>query len=84
MACCAGTVEASPPRVAKTAWEWDLFFNSLLEGNSDVRQFLIHPHTDLDAYVAARKKRRAQNITSAGCQEAKNFLLESNNMRLCW
>ena len=66
----------SPPRMEKTSWGWDLFFTSLLECNSDVRQFLIHPHTNLEAYVDARKKWHAQNITFVGCEDAKNYLLE--------
>ena len=66
----------SPPRVETTGWGWDLFFNSLLEGNSDVQQFLIRPHANLDAYVNARKKWHSQNIASVGCNEAKDQLLE--------
>ena len=43
------------PEVELTNWQWDLFFPSVLEGNTDVLCFLIHPFATLLEYVNARK-----------------------------
>ena len=50
--------------------------SSVLEGNSDVLPFIIHPFTDLKAYVNSRHKRHSQTITSVGCGAAKDILLD--------
>ena len=48
----------------------------MLEGNSDVLAFLIHPFAGLSDYIKSRRKWHAQAITSVGCQEAKNHLID--------
>ena len=55
---------------------WELFFSSVLEGNSDVLAFLTHPFANLSDYIKSRHKGCAQAITSVGCQEAKNHLID--------
>ena len=67
---------AKAPEKEVTAWGWDQFFGSVLEGNSDVLAFLTHPFTNLSDYIKSRHKWHAQAITSVGCQEAKDHLID--------
>ena len=60
-------------RISPQGWEQ---FGSVLEGNSDVLAFLIHPFANLNDYIKSRHKWHAQAITSIGCQEAKNHLID--------
>ena len=66
----------SPPSTELTNWQWELFFISALEGNSDVLAFMIHPHVDLKAYVNSCKVWHAQAITSIRCNAANELLLD--------
>ena len=66
---------AKAPEKELTAWGWDQFFGSVLEGNSDVLAFLIHPF-NLNDYIKSRHKWHAQAITSVGCDEAKGHLID--------
>ena len=50
------------------------FFSTVLEGSSDVLAFMIHPHTDLKAYVNSRHEWHTPAITSVGCGAAKDIL----------
>ena len=67
---------AKVPAKELTSWGWDLFFSSVLEGNSDVLAFLIHPFANLRDYINSRHKWHAQAITSVGCDAAKNHLID--------
>ena len=67
---------AKAPEKELTPWGWDLFFSSVLEGNSDVLAFLIHPFAGLSDYIKSRHKWHAQAITSVGCQEVKNHHID--------
>ena len=51
------------------------FFASVLEGNSDVLCFLIHPFPSLNEYVNSRKAWHSKAITSPGAEEAKDHLV---------
>ena len=64
------------PEVELTSWGWDLFFTSVLEGNSDVLCFLIHPHATLGAYVESRKVWHSKAITAPGAQATRNHLVD--------
>ena len=67
---------AKAPEKDLTAWGWEQFFGSVLEGNSDALAFLIHPFANLNDYIKSRHKRHAQAIASVGCQDAKNHLID--------
>ena len=59
-----------------TSWVCEQFFGSVLEGNSDVLCFLIHPFPNLKDYVSSRHAWHNKAITSPGCKEAKNHLVD--------
>ena len=67
---------AKAPEVEVTSWGWEQFFASVLEGNSDVLAFLIHPFANLNDYINSRHKWHAQAITSPGCKEARDHLTD--------
>ena len=62
--------------VELTNWKWDLFFPYVLEGNTDVLCFLIHPFTTLTEYVNSRKAWHSRAITSPGAREFKDHLVD--------
>ena len=64
------------PEVELTNWQWDLFFPSVLEGNTDVLCFLIHPFATLGEYVNSRKAWHSRAITSPGAREFKDHLVD--------
>ena len=67
---------AKEPEVELTSWGWVQFFASVLEGNSDVLCFLIHPFPSLREYVSARKAWHSRAITSPGAGNAKDHLVD--------
>ena len=67
---------AGEPEVELTSWGWEQFFASVLEGNSDVLCFLIHPFPSLNEYVSSRKAWHNKAITSPGAKEAKDHLVD--------
>ena len=67
---------AKAPEVPVTSWGWEQFFGSVLEGNSDVLAFLIHPFANLNDYINSRHKWHAQAITSPGRKEARDHLTD--------
>ena len=67
---------AKEPTVELTSWGWEQFFGSVLEGNSDVLCFLIHPFPNLKDYVNSRHAWHNKAITSPGCKEAKDHLID--------
>ena len=67
---------AKVPAKELTSWGWDLFFSSVLDGNSDVLAFLIDPFANLRDYIDSRHKWHVQAITSVGCDAAKNHLID--------
>ena len=64
------------PEVELTNWQWDLFFGRVLQGNTDVLCFLIHPFTSLKDYVEARKVWHARSFTAPGASEIKGELVD--------
>ena len=64
------------PEMGLTNWEWDLFFPRVLQGNTDVLCFLIHPFTSLKDYVEARKVWHARSFTAPGASEIKGELVD--------
>ena len=64
------------PEVELTNWQWELFFPSVLQGNTDVLCFLIHPFTSLKEYVDSRKAWHSRAITSPGAREFKDHLVD--------
>ena len=62
--------------VELTNWKWDLFFPYVLEGNTDVLCFLIHPFATLSEYVNSRKAWHSRAITSPGAREFKDHLVD--------
>ena len=67
---------AREPDVELTAWGWEQFFAKVLEGNSDVLCFLIHPFPTLSEYVNSRKAWHNKAIVSPGAKEAKHHLVD--------
>ena len=67
---------AKAPEVEVASWGWEQFFASVLEGNSDVLAFLIHPFASLNDYINSRHKWHAQAITSPGRKEARDHLTD--------
>ena len=64
------------PEMELTNWQWDLFFGRVLQGNTDVLCFLIHPFTSLKDYVEARKVWHARSFTAPGANEIKGELID--------
>ena len=64
------------PELELTNWQWDLFFPRVLQGNTDVLCFLIHPFTSLKDYVEARKVWHARSFTAPGAGELKDHLVD--------
>ena len=64
------------PEMELTNWQWDLFFPRVLQGNTDVLCFLIHPFTSLKEYVEARKVWHSRSITAPGARELKDHLVD--------
>ena len=64
------------PEMELTNWHWDLFFPRVLEGNTDVLCFLIHPFATLNEYVNSRKAWHSRAITSPGAREFKDHLVD--------
>ena len=64
------------PEMELTNWEWDLFFPRVLQGNTDVLCFLIHPFTSLKDYVEARKVWHTRSFTAPGARELKDHLVD--------
>ena len=64
------------PEMELTNWQWDLFFGRVLQGNTDVLCFLIHPFTSLKDYVEARKVWHARSFTAPGANEIKGELVD--------
>ena len=64
------------PEMELTNWEWDLFFSRVLQGNTDVLCFLIHPFTSLKDYVEARKVWHSRSFTAPGANEIKGELVD--------
>ena len=64
------------PEMELTNWQWDLFFSRVLQGNTDVLCFLIHPFTSLKDYVEARKVWHARSFTAPGANEIKGELVD--------
>ena len=64
------------PEVELSSWGWVQFFASVLEGNSDVLCFLIHPFPSLKEYVSSRKAWHARAITSPGAKQARDHLVD--------
>ena len=67
---------AKAPEVKLTTWRREQFFGSVLEGNSDVLAFLIHPFANLNDYVTSRHTWHAKAIESPGCKEARDHLTD--------
>ena len=67
---------AREPDVELTSWGWEQFFGSVLEGNSDVLSFLIHPCSSLNEYVNSRKAWHNKAITSPGAKEMMGHLID--------
>ena len=59
---------AKEPEMELTAWGWEQFFAKVLEGNSDVLCFLIHPFPTLSEYVNSRKAWHNKAIVSPGAK----------------
>ena len=64
------------PEMEFTNWQWDLFFPRVLQGNTDVLCFLIHPFTSLKDYVEARKVWHTRSFTAPGARELKDHLVD--------
>ena len=64
------------PEMELTNWQWDLFFPRVLQGNTDVLCFLIHPFTSLKDYVEARKVWHTRSFTAPGARELKDHLVD--------
>ena len=64
------------PEMELTNWQWDLFFGRVLQGNTDVLCFLIHPFTSLKDYVEARKVWHTRSFTAPGARELKDHLVD--------